>query len=240
MSHRRLSKPTICLLAGSVLLLCAQQAASPHGAQIRALMVLFAGAACLLAAVAMWRVGRELLLGRRLHHASKPGEVNGVAIRRLHVDAPFVAGIIRPTIYWPADVPARLSERERRAVVLHEEHHRRHAAPRRLLVLGVFGTLIPVPPFRRHLDVMRAQLEIEADEGALAAGATRGALASALLKLAPTRASYGAGFTTAADLRLRSLLGEAPKKTTRVSRRWAAASAVSFLSVALACLLVAG
>ncbi|MGH2489434.1 MAG: hypothetical protein ACRDFR_07440, partial [Candidatus Limnocylindria bacterium] len=63
---------------------------------------------------------------------------------------------------------------------------------------------------RAWLTRQMAALEIAADRHALAQGASRGALARALLRLQPLEnaGGVGIGFATAADLRLQALLGE--------------------------------
>lgn len=236
---RRLTQGAALLVAASTVALCAQRAASPHGGQVRALVVALAAAAVVPALLALWRVSREVLLELRLRAESAPGEVAGVSVRWLDAQAPFVAGIVRPTIYWPRRFNYALLPGERRAVVLHEEHHRCHGAPRRLLLLGLVGTLAPAHSLRRYVDLLRAELEIEADAGALAAGATRASLASALLRLAPASAIHGAGFTTAVDVRVRSLLGDraAPPRASQV---WIWFGQAVAIASAAACFVLAG
>lgn len=235
-----LSHTASAILLGCVLLICAREAASKHAQELGPALLSIGVAISVATAVGLWRVGRELALERRLRAASAPGEVSGIAVRWLDGDAPFVAGIARPTIYWPEHLRGALPSREQWAMVLHEEHHRRHSAPRRLLMLGICGMLIPVRPLRRHIEALRAELEIEADAAALAAGATRGSLAAALLRLAPANASHGAGFTAAAELRVRNLLGEAPARQRTPARRSAWFAPSVLLSLALACAVVVG
>lgn len=228
----------VAVVAAWAVVLCAPRTASPHVDELRALVVALGITAVVPLLTASWRVSREIRLERRLRASSAPGEVCGVPVRWLDAEAPFVAGILRPTIYWPTRLSHTLLPRERRAVILHEEHHRRHAAPRRLLLFGLIETLAPIPPLGRHLDILRAELEIEADAGALAAGATRGALASALLRLAPASASHGAGFTAAAEQRVRSLLEE-PARTKGRTRAWPWLAPMVALSITASCVLVA-
>lgn len=125
--------------------------------------------------------------------------------------AAVVAGLRRPRIFCADDLPDRLDAEELRAVILHEHHHQLEGAPARLVLIGalapVFGRL---EAGRGWMERERARLEIGADAYALASGASRPALASALIKLSSSPGlSVAPGFASAADLRVRALLGEA-------------------------------
>lgn len=116
--------------------LCANGGIPSHGGEIR-LLALLGGAVSVFTALTVWRTVRELAFERRLAAVSSPGDVGGFSVRWVEADAPFVAGLLWPAIYWPVDFAEGLTARERSSVLLHEEHHRRHRAPRRLLLLGV-------------------------------------------------------------------------------------------------------
>lgn len=221
--------------------LCANGGIPSHGGEIR-LLALLGGAVSVFTALTVWRTVRELAFERRLAAVSSPGDVGGFSVRWVEADAPFVAGLLWPAIYWPVDFAEGLTARERSSVLLHEEHHRRHRAPRRLLLLGVLQSTVPVPGIRAYVEWRRAQLEIDADQAALDAGATRSSLASALLKLSRAflaAPSSSAAFTAAADHRIRSLLGD-PACSTDVPAAgvsWALPAAI-VLALATVCLFV--
>lgn len=153
---------------------------------------------------------RHVALVWCLRRCSAPTELSGMPVRIGELgDAAFVAGLGRPTIYCDARLPQELTDDELRAVLLHERAHQRALDPARLLVLGL------VAPFARRfasgrqwVAVALARREIAADRYALANGARRGELASALLKLPPVARAHVAGFTPAVDLRLQALLGD--------------------------------
>jgi beta-lactamase regulating signal transducer with metallopeptidase domain len=185
-------------------------------------------------AVVTWHGLRHDRLARRLRRESTPGTEFGISVRRVNAAAgPFVAGFREPSIYCPIDLANRLEPAELRAVLLHEEHHRRTGAPLRLLPYGALSVAIPVPAVRGWASRARSVVEIEADRDALRAGATRPALAAALLRLSDSGPVGVAAFATAAELRVRALLGEDPLP---VRPAGSAAFAVGALGLALACL----
>lgn len=126
------------------------------------------------------------------------------------LSAPVVAGLWAPRIYCGDDLATLLDEDEIRAVILHEQHHQRDRAPLRLLTLSaITPILVRTQAGRAWTERERARMEIEADTHALDAGVTRPVIASALLKLSAGPAlTWAPGFATAADLRVRALLGE--------------------------------
>lgn len=147
---------------------------------------------------------------------------------------PVVAGIRRPRVYCSDDLAARLDSDEVRAVLLHERHHQLSFAPARLVILSGLAPIVGRVVYgHAWLDRQRALLEIAADEYALRSGASRAALARALLKLqVATPAPTTAGFATANELRLRVLLGDPPAIPGSHDRRLALALTIG---VALAC-----
>lgn len=122
----------------------------------------------------------------------------------------LVAGLRRPRIFCGDDLPDRLDLEELRAVVLHEHHHQLAGGPARLVLIGALSHLLDrVEAGRAWTERERARIEIAADAYALASGASRPALASALVKLASSAGpTLAPGFASAADLRIRALLGE--------------------------------
>lgn len=125
--------------------------------------------------------------------------------------AAVVAGLRHPRIFLADDLPERLDAEELQAVILHEHHHQLESAPARLVLIGALAPVLSrVEAGRAWMERERARLEIAADAYALESGASRPALARALLKLRSSPGlSPAPGFATAADLRVRALLGEA-------------------------------
>lgn len=194
-----------------------------------------AGAACavclVVAAPLPWRIGVASmvtwLLARgirmavtharvasMLDRSSAPGTVGDVSVHLAPgSEVVAVAGLWRPAIFCDPSTLEQLSQRERRAVVLHESGHVRRRDPVRLLVLSVVSPLLSWSPRGcGWLESCKARVEIAADRHALSVGADRAALASALLRLggAPQPAQV-AGFRNAVDLRLEALLGDRPR-----------------------------
>jgi beta-lactamase regulating signal transducer with metallopeptidase domain len=132
------------------------------------------------------------------------GVVPGVA-------AAVVAGLRTPRIYCSEDVLVTLEADELAAVILHERHHAQTYAPAKLVALAALARLIGrTRSGAAWIESERSRIEIAADDHAITNGATRPALAGAILKLAqgsPTQTL--AGFASAADRRIRALLGEA-------------------------------
>jgi Zn-dependent protease with chaperone function len=132
---------------------------------------------------------------------------------------------------------ANLDTDELRAVLLHEEHHRRTLAPLRALALEAWLTLAGrAAPARAALLNRLTDLEVEADAAALRWGADPSALASALLKTDVSLAA-GASFAAASAERLRTLValadGAERVDDPRLPYEWLPVAAVAV--VALAC-----
>ena len=128
-----------------------------------------------------------------------------------------MAGLARPRIFCPADLAERLSERELRAVVLHERHHQLAHAPARLIILAALAPALErLEVGQRWVERRRAAIEIAADDHALGAGAGRPELARALLKLSPVGLDAGLpGFASVSELRLRHLVGAPTPASSR-------------------------
>lgn len=125
--------------------------------------------------------------------------------------AAVVAGLRQPRIFCADDLADRLDAEELRAVILHEHHHQLEGAPAQLVLIGALTPVLGrLEAGRAWMERERARLEIAADAYALASGASRPALASALVKLSSSPGlSVAPGFVSAADLRVRALLGDA-------------------------------
>ena len=68
-----------------------------------------------------------------------------------------------------------------------------------------------VPVLVRWIQRRLDQLEVDADRYALAAGASPATIASALVKCDRTAGSAALGYASAAEVRLRQLLGDQPR-----------------------------
>ena len=168
------------------------------------------------ALVALWAafIAQELVRSQRLSWALARGahetSMFGVRVRitpALQTDA-IVVGAMRPVIYVGADLLAALSEDEIRAVVHHEDHHRRTRAPIRAAALGAWLRLLGRSNRVRGVLLDRlSDLETLADADAIQRGSSPRSLARALLKgeasLQPVSFAY------AAERRVEQLLDRA-------------------------------
>lgn len=171
-----------------------------------------------LAATAAWlvrficRLRAMASAAQRLGAMSEPGDLEGLAYRVVSDPGfkAFVLGAARPRI-WLSDGSLRvLDPGALRAVVLHEEHHRRTRAPLRTAALEAWmATLGRVPGVGRVLEQRLAQIEIDADAYAMQHGARRSDLARALL--IADQAAPGTAFSGGAEARVRSLAGSSPE-----------------------------
>lgn len=190
-----------------------------------------------LIAAMVYQAGRHERLARGLARLAYHGTLAGEPVKVVPgLAAPLVAGLWRPRIFSGDDMDARLDEEELRAVILHERHHQRDRATLRLVVLSALAPLLGRTVLSRAwLERERARIEIAADAYALAEGASRPAMASALLKLSIGPAlTWAPGFATAADLRVRALLGEPTGLDVDCRRAWI----VQTVLLVAACLVV--
>lgn len=208
----------------------------PAGWLLPMAATLAAAVAVLLATVAR-SASRHHRLTRRLYALARPVTVAAVEVQELAAaESPFVAGLRRPSIFCAPQLSARLEPDELRAVLLHERYHQLDRAPAKLVVLeALTPALGAFQGGQAWLARRLADMEIAADRHALQQGATRGALARALLKLAPLPAgSVGLGFASATDLRLRALVDEQYADPRQLPPRWLLVP----LAVAAFCLLL--
>lgn len=203
-----------------------------------------AGAVMLAAGVAVAaqtarRAYRHHRLSRALTSIGRPATVAGVRVHELPARAgAFVAGLGRPRIFLSPDVRTSLSHDELQAVLRHEQYHQIDRAPARLVLLEGLAPLLRLLPAgpawlaRRHAD-----LEIAADRYALRQGSSRRALVLALLKLGQRQQpTYGIGFASATELRLRALVEEHTAEPRRRVLPWLVVAAAG--AGAVACLLL--
>lgn len=122
-----------------------------------------------------------------LHRISSGAAVGGVSCRVLPGQAgAFTLGAVRPGIYVGIATLRRLGPDEARAVMLHEEHHRRSLAPLRSAAIHAWLRMFGWVPFADASGGKRlAQMEIQADQWALGRGVEASAIASAMLKCPP-------------------------------------------------------
>jgi len=190
---------------------------SAAAAPLRAGLDVASMAATILAALGVVAFGVQARQHRRLAgslaRTSRPRLLGDVPVAVVEgLAAPAVAGLFRPTIFWPDGLERRLADRELTAVLLHERHHQRAFAPARLAALTSIEPVVGLSGFgQRWLERRRADIEIAADAYAIQAGAGRSDLARALLRLdsEPTAVAI-AGYGHVSDLRLLHLLGDAP------------------------------
>jgi len=182
-------------------------------------LVLASGGAGLLLAIALAAaIGREAWrhqhLAAGIGRLARPTTLHGRPIGLVPgLEGAVVAGLHRPRIFCAEDLPGRLDEEELRAVILHEHHHQLSRAPIRIALIDAVAPILGRRAAgRAWLERARARVEIAADAYALSSGASRPALASALLKLVSGAGlSVAPGFATASELRVRALLGEEPE-----------------------------
>ncbi|HEX9766549.1 MAG TPA: M48 family metalloprotease [Nitriliruptorales bacterium] len=167
-----------------------------------------------------WRAWAHERARHRLRAASRPAMTVGTPVRLLVGNrTAFVAGLWAPDIFCSSLLVDVLDPSELQAVILHEQAHQQGRDPARLTLLAA------VAPLLSHslrgavwMEAAMARLEIRADRYALDHGATRQALASSLLKVAPSHVGHAPSFASAVDRRLEALLGGDPGDRPRTGR----------------------
>ena len=169
---------------------------------------------------------RAVRLGRRLDRMSETLTIDGVTVRIIAngtVEA-FVLGVVRPRVYLGDASVVALDGDELRAVLHHEDHHRRTLAPLRAAAVEAWRRILGRSPLAHRLLTARlGQLEAAADAHAIRRGVHPGSIARALVKIDPHRAP-GLAFAGAADLRVRALVdaaaGRPARRTTPLPYEW--------------------
>lgn len=93
----------------------------------------------------------------------------------------FCAGLLRPAVYVTEGTLCCAGEAELRAVLAHEEHHRRRRDPLRLLLAGAIADAFrPLPLFATLADRQAAVADLIADAAAVSALGEARPLAAAL------------------------------------------------------------
>lgn len=201
-------------------------------------------------AVRLWKT-RRFVAGLRVAAVAAPPESLirsaaelGLARQVIVIATPqpiaFCFGLLRPRICVSAGLIETLTDGELRAVLLHEDHHRRRLDPLRGLVAEVLGaalSFLPIAGELRDLILMRA--ELAADDHAVR-HAGRASLAGALHKILAqpltVRFPSAAGVSglSATETRIAHLTGD-----RRVDLRPSALSLLSSSAILIAaCLIV--
>ncbi|MGI8730332.1 MAG: M56 family metallopeptidase [Solirubrobacteraceae bacterium] len=204
---------------GQLAAACSQLLPSASGAAVLALLAL----AGTVLARAIRSARRALLAQRHLRRelrVVRMARLDGVGYHVISGEAPhaFCCGLLTPLIYVTEGALGTLGERELRAVLAHEDHHRRRRDPLRLTIGAVIAdALFFVPALARLNERYAAIAELAADEAAVQS-ADRAALASALLRftapqpaaavgVAPERVDHLLGRPATWDLPLLAGLG---------------------------------
>lgn len=211
------------LRSGAVAAAATCAAGAVIGTALGAVVAVLAMVAAALATLAFFRTSATHgWITYQLKARSTETEVAGTRLRRGMVGGSvFVAGLTRPTIFCDDALLHDLDDDELAAVTLHERAHQLARDPLRNTGMAVLTPVLLW--FRRGrgwLERYAAAREIAADRYAIANGADRRAIASALLKVPPTGTIHASAFAPAVELRLRALLGDEP--TLPPPRPWIA------------------
>lgn len=193
--------------AAATLVACATALAiSNHAVGVAVLAAATSAALLLFLRIAV-RHGR---LTMHLRRRSTRAQVVGTDVRLVAAGgAVFVAGLARPEIFCDRRLLDDLDHAELTAVVLHERAHQLAHDPLRSAVVAVVAPLLArTSSGRVWLERRAADREIAADRYALAHGADRSDIASALLKVPTTQQAHAVAFASGTELRLRALLGD--------------------------------
>lgn len=145
------------------------------------------------------------------------GLTRRIVVLPTQVPLAFCFGLLRPRICISTGLLATLTDKELQAVLLHENHHRRHYDPLRTLVVDAVAALLFFLPIVAEWRLLfRAATELAADRYAIST-IGRSALAGALYKLithplAAQDSSLDSGVTglSATEARLAYLLEDIP------------------------------
>jgi Zn-dependent protease with chaperone function len=151
----------------------------------------------------------------------------------------FCYGLLRPRLCLSTGLAETLTNKELKAVLLHEDHHRRQYDPLRGLLAEVLGTMFFFLPVAAELrDLFLTSTELEADRHATSI-VGRSALAGALHKIishphAVRLALPGIAGLSATDARIAELLGDRPTALRLSIHSLLASSAIIMLVCILA------
>jgi Peptidase family M48 len=217
---------TLALSAVALVAVASLDTALHHAA----VLPLVAAVAGLLGLRAAASLARQLRGQRRLSRLpARAALVHGHAVRIVpgRMLGAFCGGLLRPAIYVTEATLACAGEAELRAVLAHEEHHRRRRDPLRLLLArAVADAFRPLPLFATLADHQAAVADLLADAAAVTAiGATR--------PLAAALARFDAHGACVAPERVDRLVCAALPLTVSVSLPIAAALALAAIAAPL-------
>ncbi|MEO5919240.1 MAG: hypothetical protein ABIQ17_06740 [Candidatus Limnocylindrales bacterium] len=156
-----------------------------------------------------WNLWRGHRLSKAIWPQTVAARVQGIECRVVMGPGrpAFVLGARHPTIYVGESLLNGLEEHELRAILLHEEYHRRTYGPLRAASLEAWISLAsPIARVTKALADRLVDLERAADRYALGHGATAAGIASALVKVEAAEVGSRVAFTSAADRRVGGLL----------------------------------
>ena len=165
-----------------------------------------------------------------------------ISVLATDVPLAFCVGLLRPRIYLSAGLIDVLTDGELKAVLLHEDHHRRRLDPLRSLLAEVLSAaffFLPIAAELRDLFLMSAELEADRHAARLAgqrslAGALHKILTHQLASRSSLSGVVGTAPLTATEARLAQLLGDRPS-TPHISLHGLSISTVILI---LLCMLV--
>jgi len=176
----------------------------------------------------------------RLRRALLGTSIPGPAVQVVESGTvPAVAGLRRPAILVPRAILVGLTVPELRAVLLHEDQHRRRRDPLRMVIYrAVTALFFFYPPLGLLLARLRDSAELACDEGALRAGAppeelTRALARTVRLGLSPVRFAAAAESGNASLLRRRFERLSDPRRYAPMTRYRLFVSAAAVLVLAM-------
>lgn len=188
------------------------------------------------AALAARALFQGWMLARRLNALAECALIDGFECRVMRGGGrqAFVLGALRPRIFVGDRLLDALDDDELRAVLLHEDHHRRTRAPLRAAAIEAWLTLLGAWSRARSVMAERlVDLEEAADADAIRHGVSPADLASALVK-SDRAPALAASYSTSSDRRLRALLAHAHGASVASARtpyEWLPALVVGAIAV---------
>ncbi len=151
----------------------------------------------------------------------------------------FCTGLLRPRIYISTSLADALTNAELKAVLFHENHHRRRFDPLRGLLADVLAAVLFFLPIADDLrDLMLTSSELEADRDAVrlvGRPALAGALHSMLTHPRAARLSVpGLASLSATEVRIAELLDDGPTTPRLSVHKLMTSSAIIMLACMLA------
>lgn len=213
----------LALIAAGIVVACAAAARTLGGDPMLGAELGLGALTVAWASVLVARVRPALAGQRELERSARllrlhDHDVRLIGARRTEA---FVAGPVRPAIYVTRSLLDVLDPSELHAVVLHEEHHRRQRDPLRSLALTSWARFLGwLPGAERWIERRHAHLEVAADQYALRNGASRAAIASALLKCDRSSSVAAMGFSAAAEVRLHRLVSGTTSNEASAPMEW--------------------